>query len=135
MADRKDYDVGYGKPPVHTRFQPGQSGNPKGRPKGSKNIKTDLMEELGERVLVSESGRKRAVSKQRAMVKSLMAKALNGDTRSVQVILQLIERLLMQEDKGTVESALSADDRAILDDYLNRQLVLGAASDGGDDDK
>ncbi len=135
MADRKDYDVGYGKPPVHTRFQPGQSGNPKGRPKGSKNIKTDLMEELGERVLVSEGGRKRAVSKQRAMVKSLMAKALNGDTRSVQVILQLIERLLMQEDKGTVESALSADDRAILDDYLNRQLVLGAASDGGDDDK
>ena len=44
------YEVGYGKPPKHTRFQPGQSGNPRGRPKGTKNLKTDLEEELSERV-------------------------------------------------------------------------------------
>jgi hypothetical protein len=43
-----DYDVGHAKPPKHTRFQPGQSGNPRGRPKGTKNLKTDLIEELGE---------------------------------------------------------------------------------------
>ena len=42
-----DYEVGYGKPPEHTRFQPGRSGNPRGRPKGTKNLKTDLVEELG----------------------------------------------------------------------------------------
>ncbi len=42
------YDVGYRKPPKHTRFKPGQSGNPRGRPKGTKNLKTDLIEELGE---------------------------------------------------------------------------------------
>ncbi len=43
-----DYEVGYGKPPRHTRFQPGRSGNPRGRPKDTKNLKTDLIEELAE---------------------------------------------------------------------------------------
>ena len=43
MSD--DYEVGYKKPPIHTRFKPGVSGNPKGRPKGTKNLATDLAEE------------------------------------------------------------------------------------------
>ena len=43
-------EVGYRKPPMHTRFKPGQFGNPRGRPKGTKNLKTDLQEELGEKM-------------------------------------------------------------------------------------
>lgn len=46
---KEEYEVGYGRPPTHTRFQPGKSGNPNGRPKGSKNTKTILMEELIQR--------------------------------------------------------------------------------------
>ena len=42
----RDYDVGYKKPPKHGRFRKGRSGNAKGRPKGGKNLKTELMEEL-----------------------------------------------------------------------------------------
>jgi Family of unknown function (DUF5681) len=47
-----DYEVGYGKPPRHTRFKKGQSGNPRGRPNGSKNLSTLLSETLSEPVIV-----------------------------------------------------------------------------------
>ena len=70
------YEVGYGKPPKHTQFEPGQSGNPRGRPKGTKNLKTDLMEELGEKILVREGEQARRVSKQRAVVMALVAPML-----------------------------------------------------------
>jgi hypothetical protein len=53
--------VGYGKPPQRTQFKPGNSGNPRGRPKGTKNLKTDLMEELGEKILVHEGDRARRI--------------------------------------------------------------------------
>jgi hypothetical protein len=64
------YPVGYGKPPKHTQFKPGKSGNPQGRPKGTKNLKTDLAEELCEKILVHEGGQARKLSKQRALVKA-----------------------------------------------------------------
>jgi hypothetical protein len=72
----KEYAVGYRKPPKATRFKPGQSGNPKGRPKGSPNLASDLSAELGEEITVREGGQARHISKQRALIKSLMAKAL-----------------------------------------------------------
>ncbi|MFG1261012.1 DUF5681 domain-containing protein [Xanthobacter flavus] len=53
---RTDYEVGYRKPPVHARFKKGQSGNPKGRCKGTQNLATDFGEELGERIRVREGG-------------------------------------------------------------------------------
>jgi len=75
----REYQVGYRKPPKATRFKPGQSGNPKGRPKGSPNLASDLSAELGEQITVREGGEAQRVSKQRALIKSLMAKALQGD--------------------------------------------------------
>jgi hypothetical protein len=74
-----DDDVGYRRPPKATRFKPGQSGNPKGRPRGSANLATDLAAELNEQITVREGGQAQRVNKQRALIKSLMAKALQGD--------------------------------------------------------
>ena len=93
-----DYPVGYGKPPKHRRFKPGKSGNPQGRPKGTKNLKTDLMEELGERILVREGDQARHVSKQRAMVKTLVASSLKGNTRAASLLLSMMMRLLDIDD-------------------------------------
>lgn len=61
----RDYAIGYGKPPVHSRFRKGRSGNPKGRPKGRANLKTDLLAELTETIVIREGDRQLRVSKQR----------------------------------------------------------------------
>jgi hypothetical protein len=89
-----NYKVGYRRPPKATQFKRGKSGNPKGRPKGSRNLATDLAAELGEPITVREEGRQRRVSKQRALIKSLMAKSLQGDVRAAAALLSLYARLI-----------------------------------------
>jgi hypothetical protein len=75
--------VGYGKPPKAHRFKPGQSGNPHGRPKGARNFKTELREELAELVAFREGDREITISKQRALIKRIVSSALAGDTRAI----------------------------------------------------
>jgi hypothetical protein len=89
-------NVGYGKPPRASQFRKGRSGNPKGRPKGSLNLATDLASELGETITVREDGQPRRVSKQRALVKSLMAKALQGDVKATAALLALYARVIVE---------------------------------------
>lgn len=116
--NKSRYRVGYGKPPKHSRFKPGQSGNPKGRPKGARGFKAELDEELKELITVTEAGRTRKLRKQRAMIKALFAKALKGDSKSVQLILShssgLSDPTVLQPDE------LEARDQMILDDYWRR---------------
>jgi hypothetical protein len=91
-SKNRDYKVGYGRPPVHTRFQEGQSGNLKGRPKGTKNFKSDLEEELNERVTVTIDGRIKKISKQRAFMKTVFSKALKGDARAGNTLVGMVFR-------------------------------------------
>lgn len=94
MASKKkpkgDYEVGYGKPPKQYQFKEGTSGNLRGRPKGTKNLKTDLMEELGEPIRITENGKTRRLSKQRVMVKGLVNRAIKGNDRATAKTLDLI---------------------------------------------
>ena len=118
MPDK--YKVGHGKPPVHSRFKKGQSGNPNGRPKGTKNLKTDLAEELAEQILVTEAGHKKPVSKQRAMIKSLTAKSINGNTHAIATLLGFIERQLPAGEDADEDKRLSASDEAIREHFAAR---------------
>jgi len=115
-----NYVVGYGKPPKNTRFKEGTSGNPKGRHKGTKNLKTDLAEELAEQIHLTEGGRKITISKQRAVLKGLMIKAVKGDTGAAKAIFGLVERLLWPDDENQEKEQLSPGDQEILDLYLAR---------------
>ena len=118
-----DYEVGYKKPPKETQFQPGQSGNPNGRPKGAKNLKTDLAEELQERIALREGGERQTVSKQRAMLKRLMERALHGDTKAASLIINMVARFLDQTEDEDHATPLAETDRAILDAYLARMTA------------
>jgi hypothetical protein len=126
-----DYEVGYKKPPPRSRFRKGRSGNPKGRPKATKNLKTDLMEELGERILLREGTTRKRVSKQRAMVKSLTAKAIKGDARAASAILGMIYRLLEDEISVEDDAPLTGEERAVLESLEARFLDrAGRKADG-----
>ena len=115
--DTKNYETGYRKPPKATQFKKGQSGNPQGRPKGVKNLTTDLKEELEEKILISESGQTLEVTKQRAMLKALLAKALKGDSRAATALITLKLGLEQSENANTAEEHLSDDDRALLESF------------------
>ena len=118
------YKVGYGKPPKAKQFKRGKSGNPKGRPKGSLNLATDLTAELGEHITVREDGRPRKVSKQRALIKSLMAKALQGDIRAMASLLALYARVIT-EPPHDENQPIEADELQVLRRFAPRLLRSG----------
>ena len=119
----EDYDVGWGKPPKHSRFKKGQSGNRRGRPKGSKNLKTDLTEELQTEIKVREGPRAIKISKQRAIVKTLIAKTLTGDARAVTTLTNLMCRVLdLRDEAANSEELLSPDESETLEMFRERLL-------------
>ena len=85
-----DAPVGDGKPPPAGRFTKSKSGNPRGRPKGTRNLKTDLEAELQETIQIRVGDRNARVTKQRTLVKRLMARTLNGDRRAANSLLAMI---------------------------------------------
>jgi Family of unknown function (DUF5681) len=85
------YEVGYGRPPVAHQFKKGQSGNPKGRRKGSHSVESLLFRELNELVAVQEGGRRRSISKLEAVVKQVANKAASGDFRSQKLLIALMD--------------------------------------------
>ncbi len=118
----EEFDVGYGKPPKSGQFKKGKSGNPKGRPKGTKNLKSDLQDELGEKIVISESGKTKKISKQKALVKGIAAKAIGGNVPAMKVLLDLIVRVTQDDPDSIPEESLSAADKQILENFKSEIL-------------
>jgi uncharacterized protein DUF5681 len=87
--DDGTYDVGFGKPPKRTRFHAGVSGNPKGRPKGRRNLATILEQTLQEKIVINDNGTLRTVTKLEASVKQLVNKATSGDLVALRQLTSL----------------------------------------------
>ena len=100
------YDVGYGKPPAHTRFQKGMSGSPKGRSKGSKNLNSLLEAELSRQMQIIEGGRRHSITKREAAIKQLANKAIGGDLKALTLLFSQ-SRTAEAEDLATRTSPAS----------------------------
>ena len=88
--DEGDYEVGYGRPPKHTQFKPGQSGNPKGRPRGSKSVRTVLSEALNRKIPVRDERGRRMVTVLEAFTHRVTSEALKGEPRAIKLFFDLI---------------------------------------------
>ncbi len=133
-GDRKDYEVGRGKPPEHTRFRKGRSGNPKGRPKGRRDFNKEIEEVLSAPVTVMENGRPRKVSSRKAALLRLREKALKGDGRAMDRYLELATRHALAREAMRAERSLSATDDAILERFAQSLMPQSDTPPEGDDD-
>ena len=122
-----DHDVGFRKPPRHSQFKKGQSGNPKGRPRGSRNFSTDLRETLEEPIRVTHHGKAKTVSTQLAALMRLREKALGGDVRALDRLLELA-RLYNDDEMAEAATRLSATDAEILEAHDAKVLRQAATA-------
>jgi hypothetical protein len=127
--DERDYEVGYGKPPRHSRFRRGQSGNPRGRPAGSKNLATLVSEALNEWVIVVENGGRRKISKREAIIKQLVNRSAKADWRAIKILLDIVREIEGRIEPETVESSFSAADEKVIEQIKARWHAKKGDSD------
>jgi hypothetical protein len=141
MPDRKnskssDYVVGYRRPPKATRFTAGKSGNPKGRPKGSRSVGALLQDIIRQKVAVTENGKTRRMSVLEVMFRRLVNDAMRSDARAMKLLLSLVDRYGDSPEAALHLGDVLAEDRAILAQYLHEPAGLGPGppvrSDDGD---
>jgi Family of unknown function (DUF5681) len=108
-----DQSVGYRRPPVNRQFKPGQSGNPRGRPKCSKNLPTMFAEALSRPIRVRDKGKIRRLSKQELMVEVMVNKAVAGDPKAFAMVVQFA-------DKFEAFKKLTLNHREIADSALEK---------------
>ena len=96
-----DYQVGYRKPPAHSRFQKGASGNPKGRPPASKNLATLLARAIDAPVVVTENGKRKKKRKLEVAITQLVNKATSADLRAGITLFNMVEKYLPAEQAAS----------------------------------
>jgi hypothetical protein len=123
MADPEEGDEGggYGKPPRAHQFKPGQSGNPRGRPKGAKGLKAELRAELDEFVTITVDGKSRRIRKRRLVIKALAAKAAKGHVAAADKLLSLVIQAEGFEDERPARKPLTDTDNLILGQFLGEE--------------
>ena len=133
-----EYEVGYGKPPMHTRVKPGQVLNPKGRPKGQRNVATVLKQALNERTNIREGGCVRSVTKLDAVILKIIHDSGMGNTKTQSSLITLMRlgRFFEADDNSPASQApVTLDDDALIEDYIERNrerlgLIESSDSEG-----
>jgi len=134
------YEVGYGRPPKHTRFKKDKSGNPKGRPARSRNEKTIVTQVLDQVVNIREGGRETKVTKFEALVRMMVSRAFKGDLKAFSLLFSMMRQVGYGSEGAENISELppDMDYKAILTEYWTRNaaenLVSASSSSSGPPD-
>jgi Family of unknown function (DUF5681) len=123
--------VGRGNPPKHSQFPKGKTGNPKGRPKGSKNLMTLIMQAAGDPVTATVGGKTRTISKLHATTMQLATKAAGGDPGSIAKFLDWVDKIETRAAATRpTQFPLSAPDIEVLRAAYDRMKECRPAGDG-----
>ena len=118
------YEIGYSKPPKHTRFKPGQSGNPRGRPKAEKSLGAALNDALKAKVKLRGNGKERGVSSRDAYFIRVVRDAIQGNAAAQRLLLALMERFLPINAAAPAENAEDARAEVVEKIELMRKRLL-----------
>jgi hypothetical protein len=120
-----DYDVGYGRPPQHSRFKPGESGNPKGRASQSRNMKTILAKVLDEPVQMKVGGQLKRVSTMEAAVRVVVTRVFKGDPKGVAAFFVLLKQsgYGTEQAENSPELLVGVDHEEVLREFLGRATL------------
>lgn len=127
-----DYDVGYRKPPKHAQFAPGRSGNPRGRPRGARGLKTDLLAALSALHTIQVNGKPVRGNRQQLIMFTLATRAASGDLKAQALLLPLIVQALGLEDRSDTRERLSKQDETLLEELLATVNVAEASVSSAD---
>jgi uncharacterized protein DUF5681 len=127
---KRDYEVGYGKPPKKSRFAKGQCGNPKGRPKGARNLRTLIEDELNVKVSITENGKRRSISKREAVAKQVVNKAAAGDPKAIPILLNHEQQSGATGGAAAQPELLGAEDQFVMANIIARIRQADGAPSG-----
>jgi hypothetical protein len=117
-ARPRDYAIGYGRPPVATRFQPGNNCNPRGRPKQKKTVGDEIQAALNTKVRIPVAGKMKTMTKQQVIIQNLVNAAARGDGKAIHRLFALAERYQDSAEATIDPSDLNASDRRIIEGFL-----------------
>lgn len=115
-----DYEVGNCKPPKHRQFKKGVSGNPRGRPRGRRNLSSTIEATWKEKVQIEENGEKRTVTKLEVTIRRFIQNAMSGDVQA----LRALAAFMPAEDTAAPQTVadLAEQDRKLLES-LSRRFI------------
>jgi hypothetical protein len=118
-ATQREYAASYRKPPVHTRFKKGQSGNPRGRP--AKNLPALLATALNEKVTITENGKRRQVTKREAVIAQLVNKSASAELRATKMLIDMMRDIEKKAEPPAGEkSPFSPTDKEVMQQLIAR---------------
>jgi hypothetical protein len=133
MSDRA-YETGYGRPPKNRQFAKGKSGNPRGRPKGSKNFTTIFHDVGRQKIKVTDNGVTREITKFEASAMQLLNKAASGDMRALNTLVAWLR--MFQEVVADTEKSVplaTEDDTAVMASILQRIREIDPKQEGNEE--